>query len=276
MAVLLVGLVVLVQIVLGLLDVLVERFLHHSAPHLERQPLVMGGINLVAFGAAVAIGLRLNRLPFRRAFPVGRITVFQVVGVAITLLGTDVLLSDADNVLRALLPVPHWLAEFFEDVIYTKNALFSRIVLLVIVAPVTEELLFRGIILRGFLSRHRPTVAVVLTAVLFAALHANPWQFVSSLFLGIAFGWFYMRTGSVWLCVLAHAFSNGLAIACTLLPVDLPGLVGTSETTSVVFQPWWLDLSGLVLLLVGLPAFIKASPATPASTTPAPPVTGAT
>ena len=278
MAVLLVvlvfGLQVALSIPLGILDLVIEHGLHQPPPHLERQPLLVGGINLVAFGAAIALGLRLNRLPFRHAFPIGQITALQVVGVAVTILGGGVLLSEVDNVFRALLPLPQWLWNVVKDLFLSQDKLFSRIFLLVIVAPLGEELLFRGIILRGLLSRHRPAVAVVLTALLFAALHCNPWQFLSALFLGIALGWFFLRTGSVGLCVLAHAFWNGMSIVVTALPLNIPGLVGTEDYTKAVFQPWWLDSAGLVLVLVGLWTFRRAAP--PARTPPAqaPPIIG--
>jgi membrane protease YdiL (CAAX protease family) len=278
MAVLLVGLVLLVQVILavplGILDFVVERFLHRPSPQLEREPLLMGGINLVAFGAAIALGLWLNRLPLRRAFRMGGITFLQAVAMSVTLLGIDLLLSEADNVFRALLPMPEWLANFVKDLLFAEGKLVPRIFLLVIVAPLTEELLFRGIILRGLLSRHRPAVAVVLTALLFAALHLNPWQFISPLCLGIAFGWFYFRSGSVGLCVLAHAFSNGLLIAFSLLPLEVPGLVGTPDSTTVAFQPWWVDVSRLVLLPIGLWLFRKATPAIPMPLVEVPPVIG--
>jgi len=264
MAALLVLLILVLQVALsvplGIIDVVWEHGLHQASPQLERQPLLIGCINLVAFGAVTALGLYLNRLPFRRAFPIGQITVRQVVGVAVTILGAGVLLSEADNVFRALLPPPRWLLELLKDVFFAQDKLLSRIFLLVIVAPVTEELIFRGIILRGLLSRHRPAVAVTLTALLFAALHLNPWQLLSALFLGIAFGWFFLRIGSVPLCILAHAMANGLTIFFTLIPLDIPGMTGTPDYWTVVFQPWWLDLCGLGVLVAGLWVFRQATP----------------
>jgi membrane protease YdiL (CAAX protease family) len=264
MAALLVVLVLGIQTILGLAagitDAVCEQVLHLPSPQLERQPLVLSFINIVAIGAAIALGLYLNRLQFRRAFPIGRITAFQLLGVAVCVLGACVLLSDADNVLRVLLPPPQWLQEVFEDLFLSKDRLLARVFMLVLVAPVSEELLFRGIILRGLLSRYRPSVAVTLTALLFAALHMNPWQSLSALFLGILFGWFYWRTGSVALCVLAHAIANGMSILFTLLPLDIPGMTGMPDSTTTVFQPWWLDAAGAGVLAAGFWIFRRATP----------------
>jgi membrane protease YdiL (CAAX protease family) len=264
MAALWVVLILFIQVVLavplGIIDVVYEQVLHRPSPQLERQPFVIGCINLVAFGVPIALGVYLNRLTLRRAFPIGQVTIRQVACVAGSVLGASVLLSEVDNVFRSILPPPQWLVKVFQDLFSAQNKLFSRVLLLVIIAPVTEELFFRGIVLRGLLSRHRPAVAVTLTAVLFAGLHLNPWQFLSALFLGILFGWLYLRTGSVPLCMLAHATANGLSIVSTLIRLEIPGLTGTPGFGQVVFQPWWLDLSGLVVLLAGVWGFLRSTP----------------
>jgi membrane protease YdiL (CAAX protease family) len=265
------GVQIVLAVPLGLIDLARELGLHQPRLHLERQPLIVGCVNLAAFGAAIALGLFLNRLSFRKAFPLRRITAAQGAAMVALLLGLGVLLSEVDNAFRALLPPPQWLLKFLEDVFFREHQLLSRVFLLVLVAPLTEELLFRGIILRGLLSRFRPGAAILLTALLFAAVHLNPWQFFSALLLGGAFGWFYLRTGSVALCVLAHAFTNALTIVFPALPWHVPGLTG-DDLSLLEFQPWWLNLSGLAMLLAGIWAFRKATPGTPTDDMPAPPV----
>ncbi len=264
MAALLVVVVLSVQVGIsvgvGILNVVVQQGLHRPSPHLERQPLVLAFTNLAAFGCAIGLGLYLNRRSFRRAFSVGRMTAGQVAGVVLSVIGLDVVLSDFDNWFRSLLPVPLWLSNFMQELLTSENNLLSRIFLLVMVAPLTEELLFRGIVLRGLLSRYRPAAAVVLSALLFAVMHCSPWQFFSPLILGILFGWFYLRTGSLGLCILAHALNNGFGILTAMLPVDIPGFSGTPDFSNATRQPWWLDLSGLVLLLIGLWIFHRAAP----------------
>jgi hypothetical protein len=156
----------------------------------------------------------------------------------------------------------------FKEVFFNRQSLVSRVFLLVVVAPLTEELLFRGLILRGLLSRHTPTVAVLVSSFLFAAIHLNPWQFMSALSLGIILGWFYLRTGSVLACIIGHAIANGLSIVVLGLPWDIPGMTGSPAGTAVVFQPWWLDLCGLLVLVVGLWIFRKATPLPPQAALP--------
>jgi membrane protease YdiL (CAAX protease family) len=275
MAVLLVliglGVQMALAIPVAIVDVVLKEFLHQPLLNLGRHALVIGCINLMSFGTAIAVGLFLNRLSFRKAFPFTRFTLAQLTVMMVLVLGIGIGLSEVDNAFRALLPPPQWLAGWMHDAFFHEDRLFSSIFLLIIVAPLTEELLFRGIILRGLLSRFRPWTAVLLTAFLFAANHLNPWQFFSALILGCVLGWFYVRTGSIVFCVLAHAFANSLGLLSRALPWSIPGMTG-DDLTVVEFQPWWLDLSALALILVGLWAFRKVTPCPTVTEVPAPPV----
>lgn len=263
-AVLLVLLVLGFQFGFGLGVSIVEsiyaHLLNQPDPQMVKEPLVIGLINLVGFGVAIGVGLDRNRLAFKRAFPAGQISVLPVLATLLLVLGAIFLLSEVDNVFRTLFPPPASMAKAMKEMFQSHEKLLSRICLMVIIAPVTEELFFRGIILRGLFGRFRPWTAITLTAVLFAALHANPWQFLSAFSLGLAFGWFYLRTGSIWLCVLAHATGNALNVICTLLPWDIPGFTVGPDSSIVRFQPWWLDLLGLGLFLAGIWTFRKATP----------------
>lgn len=75
-------------------------------------------------------------------------------------------------------------------------------------APMLEEMLFRGVILRGFLQRFPPRPAILLSATLFGVAHLNLYQFVAATVLGIVLGWLYERTRSLWPGVLLHAAYN--------------------------------------------------------------------
>ena len=271
MATLLVLLVLGIQVILGVLvgvaDVVCERVLNRPSPALEQHPLVLGGINVVAFLVAIALGLYLNRLPFSRAFPPSRITFRQLAGLTVIVFGAGLVSSGIEDMIVFLMPPPRWLV----NLLAFRSSLVLRVILLVIIAPVTEETLFRGIILRGLLGRHRPATAVALTSLLFAAVHMNPWQTFSAFFLGILFGWVYLRTGSLMLCMLAHAMYNGTGVIFSLVPWHIPGLTGTPDPLLAEFQPWWVDLCGAGILLAGIWMFHRATPpelATPESTPP--------
>lgn len=81
-----------------------------------------------------------------------------------------------------------------------------------VLAPVFEEWLCRGEVLRGLLRKMAPGKAIALSALFFAVLHLNPWQALNAFVLGCLFGYVYYRTGSLWLTMLMHATNNALAV----------------------------------------------------------------
>ncbi len=78
----------------------------------------------------------------------------------------------------------------------------------VIVAPLAEELLFRGLVLRQIRQRLGPVPALLTSSVLFAAMHGDPAQMLTYTVLGAGFGLGYLWSGSLWTPVIMHALWN--------------------------------------------------------------------
>lgn len=82
-----------------------------------------------------------------------------------------------------------------------------------LLAPLSEELVFRGAILRSLLRSPKlsPWGAVVLSALLFALMHFNPAQMPHAFLIGLLLGWMYWRTGSILPGVAYHWANNSAA-----------------------------------------------------------------
>lgn len=94
----------------------------------------------------------------------------------------------------------------------TQNTV-TLVILAVIMAPVFEEVVFRGIIQKGLINKGmKPMTAIWISAVVFGIVHANPWQFVGAVLLGYVLGMVYHRTKSLLMPVLLHAFNNLLSV----------------------------------------------------------------
>lgn len=89
-------------------------------------------------------------------------------------------------------------------------------IVVVTVVPFTEELFFRGLGVRvlRFLG---PVVAVAGTAIVFALAHGILVAIPAVGFLALLLGWLRVRTDSVWPCVIAHAFYNGVGVTAFYL-----------------------------------------------------------
>jgi len=115
------------------------------------------------------------------------------------------------------IPTPEIIQQMFADVI--KNNLPSFL-LLVVIAPVCEEWLFRGIILKGILTRYSPSKAIVWSSVMFGVFHMNLQQGLFAFCLALAIGWVYWRTRSLWYCIFMHAINNAKAFLDAFLFSD--------------------------------------------------------
>lgn len=91
----------------------------------------------------------------------------------------------------------------------------------VVLAPLLEELLCRGILLEGLRARYGATSALVGSSLFFAVIHFHPVMVVNALILGILFGYFYLRFESLWTPMLLHGFNNSLALL--LMWAEFPG-----------------------------------------------------
>ena len=107
-----------------------------------------------------------------------------------------------------------------------EGPLWANLLTMCIMAPILEEWMCRGVILRGLLNyehkfpasegeRQRgmsPALAIVISAIFFAAIHGNVWQGVTAFAIGCLFGYVYYKTGSLKLTILMHCANNTFAV----------------------------------------------------------------
>jgi membrane protease YdiL (CAAX protease family) len=109
--------------------------------------------------------------------------------------------------LTELIPMPELVKEMMMRIQQARGC--SMFIFMVIVAPIGEEFIFRGIILDGLLNRYSAWKAIMFSALLFGIAHLNPWQFVPAFILGIFFGWIYYNTQkNVLHTIILHSIVN--------------------------------------------------------------------
>lgn len=97
-----------------------------------------------------------------------------------------------------------------------------------LLAPFVEELVFRGAILRSLLQwTPRHWLAIAISALFFALIHANPAQMPHAFTIGLLLGWMYYRTGSIIPGIIYHWVNNSVAfVMYNMMPdPDIPLVV---------------------------------------------------
>ena len=94
----------------------------------------------------------------------------------------------------------------------TGGPLWASFLVVAIFAPIFEEWMCRGMVLRGLLTKMKPAWAIVLSALFFAVIHMNPWQALNAFLIGLMMGYVYYKTGSLILTMVIHFVNNGTAV----------------------------------------------------------------
>lgn len=88
---------------------------------------------------------------------------------------------------------------------------FALIILVSVVVPIVEEMVFRGVLYRWLRGRMTFWVASSVSALIFGLFHFQPLVVVAAALMGFPLAWLYERTGSLWPCIVMHAVTNFFA-----------------------------------------------------------------
>lgn len=101
------------------------------------------------------------------------------------------------------------IAPMFEETGFPLVLLFGG----AIIAPIIEEIFFRGFVFAGLRKRWDWKKAALASAALFAVVHVIPTSIVPIFFLGVIFAFLYQLSGSVWPAILMHMLTNTFALS---------------------------------------------------------------
>ncbi len=88
---------------------------------------------------------------------------------------------------------------------------WAMVTLLIVVAPVFEELLCRGMILEAVRAKRGGWIAVCVSSLFFAVLHLHPTSSLNALIVGVILSYIYIRSSSLFAPIILHSFNNALA-----------------------------------------------------------------
>ena len=198
--------------------------------------------------AVLLLWFRLRHKPLGEAAGLRRCSGWTAAFSAFAALGLFV----AINLALALLPEA-WLTAYNADMAPIASAGLLTALSIVVMGPLAEELVFRGIIQTRLLRAMPVWAAVVLQAVLFGVTHGTPVQMAYAFLMGLVFGLLRSRTGSILPGFAAHAAFNAMND-----PLGLFG--GAAESWYALAVMAAVSAAGCVLCRRGLAA-LAASPA---------------
>lgn len=96
--------------------------------------------------------------------------------------------------------------------------LLLNLIIIAIIPAIGEELIFRGVFQRIFQRMFRSGhLAIWITAFIFSALHLQFFGFIPRFILGLAFGYLFFWSGTLWLPVISHFVNNAVPVVYTYI-----------------------------------------------------------
>ncbi len=99
--------------------------------------------------------------------------------------------------------------------------LLGALVVAAVVAPVAEELFFRGFLFAGLRDRWGLAAGMLISSAVFGAVHLTPGVMLPIALMGALFAWLYQTTRSLWPAILLHGLYNGVAVLAMYLAKGL-------------------------------------------------------
>ena len=172
----------------------------------------------------------LQKYDLRDVFQAYSFKLITIIPLFLAAMSLQVSGSEFDNLMRTLLP-PSAVDDFLRS-IHPALGIFERLmqdmallmqfrhipgmILLVlsasVVAPIFEEILFRGIMFTGLRRKYSLGTSLFIQAILFGLMHGNPWQFFYAFLLGILLGLLVHWSRSIYPAIILHFFINFSAV----------------------------------------------------------------
>lgn len=121
-----------------------------------------------------------------------------------------------------------------------------------------EEMFFRGA-LQNTLQRwwKKPIIAIVVTSIIFSAIHFSIYLFLSRFLLGLVLGWIFYKSRNIWVGTLVHFLNNLFALAQIFVMSKTKVKIDVSKLDAEL--PWWGIVISFVFLLIFGYLFQRAS-----------------
>ena len=96
-----------------------------------------------------------------------------------------------------------------------------------VLAPIVEEIFFRGFIFQGFRQKYGWVNSMLLSSVIFAAAHLDLVALIPTFILGCLLAYMFQRSNSVWPGVILHFLVNAFGLCAAYVATQVPGVIPT-------------------------------------------------
>ncbi|MFI3259385.1 MAG: type II CAAX endopeptidase family protein [Rikenellaceae bacterium] len=148
------------------------------------------------------------------------------------------------------------LLEIMPDIEMPQGRGLSMLTALVIVAPVFEELLCRGVILEALRTKYGAAIACFVSALFFAIMHLEPQAMVNAFVMGLLLGYIYLRTNSIFAPIILHAINNLFAYMFLVFNLNDKSLMEMIQNPMIYRFVYGIAIGIMLLSLIGITNYV--------------------
>jgi membrane protease YdiL (CAAX protease family) len=198
----------------------------------------MGLMSVLAFVVVIFTAYKKSKGTYSQVFNIHKVPLSVWGATTIFVIGYAVLSSEISPIIRNF-ALPLALQNDSQSLFRIVDIDFRFIMLTLVIPPLAEEMLFRGVILSGFCENYSTIKSVILSSLLFSLYHLNPFSSVSYFIFGIVSALISMKAKSILPCIYIHLIYNVFIV------------LNVRYAQVIQIQPIWLILFGLVFAAIG-------------------------
>ena len=100
---------------------------------------------------------------------------------------------------------------------FTPSILLWTYLTVAIIVPITEEIIFRGILYKAFRQRWSVRLSIIISSAIFALIHMEFYRFIPLMFIGAIAAYLLEKTRSIYTPVIFHAAINAISISLLIM-----------------------------------------------------------
>ncbi|PIS30077.1 MAG: hypothetical protein COT43_02630, partial [Candidatus Marinimicrobia bacterium CG08_land_8_20_14_0_20_45_22] len=207
-----VGMLILGLLCASLLTALILVYLMQAKQELDTQLLLL--IAELFLPIPIIYWAKRMRTSLGELLRIRAVTPSSLLAAVFVAIGLTVIIDELDRLIQIVLPLPENIIQIGEMMKVTNwQSAFLVIGIVVLATPLIEEVMFRGFFQRILEYRQGDiTKSVLISAMVFAMIHFNPWWIVQIYMMGLFMGYMAWRTNSIWPSFVLHAINNGWSV----------------------------------------------------------------
>jgi sodium transport system permease protein len=200
----------------------------------------------------VFVVLRIIKADYKQVLRLNPTKAVNFLIVPFIAVSGAIIVTMIGQLINMIYPFPSEYLKQLESIMKMPDLKLWQVYAIIAILPgICEELMFRGFIFRFFENQGK-WMAILISAILFAVFHLDPYRFIPVLLLGILLAWIMVKADSIYVSMFSHALNNALAL--TFVQFDKLPLIRKMLVSNDNLN-WWLAIPAVIVLTVSLYAF---------------------